>query len=563
VGAQVRKQIMVSQDGRELRVAILEDGRTVEYYSERQTTQKVVGNIYKGRVANVLPGMQAAFVDIGIEKNAFLYIDDALALAPGERPQGQKPKITELLREGQEILVQVNKEPVGTKGARVTTGLSLPGRYVVMMPGADYVGVSRRIESEGERDRIKKLADEIRDPQVGLIVRTAAEGVDTELLRQDYNFLRGAWERMKRGIKSVKVPGIVYRDLDLLSRSVRDFFTEDVEEMLVDNLEAYETVRDLLAHTMPGEIDRVKLYRGKENLFSANGIDQELEKALKRKVWLKSGGYLIIDQTEALTAIDINTGKFIGTHSLEETVLKTNLEAAKELARQIRLRDIGGIIIIDFIDMRSAGHQQQVMQELELQLKRDRTRAHVLGLTQLGLVEMTRKKVRQSLDEVLQRPCPHCDGRGKVLSEETMAARIERELTDYLRDQEHQAVLVECHPLVAAQLIGPGGSNLRKLEEQWGKHAYIKGRESLHLAEHHILWAGTVEEVELRALPVQIGQVVPVKIEEPHAHNPKGGIARLEGYVLDVAQAGIHVGRTVMVKITQVNRTFGRAVVVE
>lgn len=559
----MRKQILVSQDSRELRAAILEDGRTVEYYTERQAASALphVGNIYKGRVANILPGMQAAFVDIGVEKNAFLYLDDALPLYPGTLSSDRKPQITEVLKEGQEVLVQVTKEPVGTKGARVTANISLPGRHIVLMPKSPYVGVSRRIEQESERERIRQAAERVRDPQVGIIVRTAATGVSDKLLEQDYHFLNGTWQRILRQAKGAKVPELVYRDLDLLSRSVRDFFTEDVEEFWIDDLEAFESARDMLRHASPGLLERLHLYRGRENLFAAHRIDQELEKALKRKVWLRSGGYLVIDQTEALTVIDVNTGKFVGTSSLEETVFKTNVEAARELARQLRLRDIGGIIIIDFIDMRDPAHKEKIREELEKAIRRDRTRAHVLGMTQLGLIEMTRKKVRQSLDEVLHRSCPYCEGKGKVLSEETTAGRIERELADYLRSQDHEAVLVECHPAVAANLIGPSGQNLRRMEEEWGLKVFIKGRDSLHLAEHRISWAGTVEEVELRALPVQLGQVLPVRIDEIHAHNPRDGIARVEGYVLDIQNGGLHVGEEVSVKITQVNRTFGRATV--
>nr|WP_236588031.1 Rne/Rng family ribonuclease [Tumebacillus amylolyticus] len=548
-----------------MRAAILEDGRTVEYYTERQATATLphVGNVYKGRVANILPGMQAAFVDIGSEKNAFLYLDDALPLYTGTLNPDRKPQISEVLKEGQEVLVQVTKEPVGTKGARVTANISLPGRHIVLMPNSPYVGVSRRIEQEAERERIRQAAERVRDPEVGVIVRTAAVGVADNLLEQDYHFLHGTWQRIKRQAKGAKVPELVYRDLDLFSRSVRDFFTEDVEELWIDDLEAFEAARDLLRHSSPGLFDRVKLYRGRENLFAAHRIDQDLEKALKRKVWLKSGGYLVIDQTEALTVIDVNTGKFVGTSSLEETVFKTNVEATREITRQLRLRDIGGIIIIDFIDMRDAGHKEQIVQELEKALRRDRTRSHVLGMTQLGLIEMTRKKVRQSLDEVLHRPCPTCDGKGKVLSEETTAARIERELADYLRGNDHEAVLVECHPAVAALLIGQGGQNLRAMEEEWRLKVYIKGKDSLHLAEHRISWAGTVEEVELRALPVQVGQVLAIKIDEPHAHNPRDGIARLEGYVLDVQNGGSYVGREVLVKISHVNRTYGKGVVLE
>ncbi|HEU4965154.1 MAG TPA: Rne/Rng family ribonuclease [Bacilli bacterium] len=559
----MRKQIIVSVDSRELRVAILEDGRTAEYYTERQTEQSLVGNIYKGRVANVLPGMQAAFVDIGLDKNAFLYIDDALALRGDHQPGDPKPKISELVREGQEIYVQVNKEAVGTKGARVTTALSLPGRYLVVLPNVSYIGISRRIEAERERERIRRLAEELRDENVGIIVRTAAEGVESDQLEADYKHLSAQWQRVQKQAKQVKTPGLVYRDLDLLARAVRDFFSEDVDEFLIDDHEAYETVKEWLAVTMPELAERVKLERGSETLFSRFRIDQEVEKALKRKVWLKSGGYLVIDQTEALTAIDINTGKYVGTNSLEETVLKTNLEAARELVRQIRLRDVGGIIIIDFIDMRNPEHQQQVLAEFEQQLKKDRTRNHVLGLTQLGLIEMTRKKVRQSLDEFLQKPCPTCEGRGKVPSEETMAARVERDLSEYLSTQEHEAVLVECHPGVAALLIGQSGNNLRRLEEEWGKKVFIKGRDSMHIAEHRILWAGTVAEVERRALPVQPGQVLKVRIEEPHTHNPRDGIARVEGYVLDISGAGMYIGEEVLVKVRQAMKTHAKADLVE
>lgn len=561
----MRKQILVSHDSRELRAAILEDGRTVEYYTERQAanSQPHVGNIYKGRVANILPGMQAAFVDIGSDKNAFLYLDDALPLYTGTLTPERKPQITEVLKEGQEVLVQVTKEPVGTKGARVTANISLPGRHIVLMPKSPYVGVSRRIETEAERERIRQMADRVRDPEVGVIVRTAAVGVSDKLLEQDYHFLHSTWQRITRQAKAAKVPELIYRDLDLLLRAVRDFFTEDVEEFWLDDFEAFESVREMLRLASPGLLERVRLYKGRENLFAAHRIDQDLEKALKRKVWLKSGGYLVIDHTEALTVIDINTGKFVGTSSLEETVFKTNLEATREIARQLRLRDIGGIIIIDFIDMREASHKEKVMDELEKVMRRDRTRTHILGMTQLGLIEMTRKKVRQSLDEVLHRPCPYCDGKGKVISEETTAARVERELADYLRSQDHEAVLVECHPSVAANLIGPSGQNLHRMEEEWGLKVYIKGRDSLHLAEHRISWAGSVEEVELRALPVQVGQVLAIKIDEHHAHSQQDGIARLEGYVLDIQNAGQYVGREVLVKITHVHRTYGKGFVLE
>ncbi|HEY8347215.1 MAG TPA: Rne/Rng family ribonuclease [Symbiobacteriaceae bacterium] len=556
------KQILVTVDVDETRAAVLEDGHLVEIFVERPVHQRVVGNIYKGRVENVLPGMQAAFVNIGLERNSFLYVDDALAgQGEEELTEGRRrPTIKDVVRPGQEILVQVAKEPIGTKGARVTRHITLPGRYLVLMPNADYIGISRRITDERERDRLRQLAARIKPPGAGLIVRTVAEGAAEEELARDVAFLQRTWEQIMRRAASAPAPCLLHQDLGLVQRLVRDWFDDSVDEFLIDNREEYQRALELLEVHAPHLKERARLYVDREqSLFDAYGVELEIDKALKRRVWLKSGGYLVIDQTEALTAIDVNTGKFVGSTDLADTVFRTNLEAAREIARQLRLRDIGGIIIIDFIDMDVHEHRQQVLKALEEELKKDRTRAHVLGLTQLGLVEMTRKKSQQNLDDVLTRPCPYCDGRGRVLSEETMARRVRAEIRRILKHSSSEALLMEVHPAVASLLIGPGGSHLKQLEEELGKTIYIRGNSEIHLEEMRLRALGTRSEVEERALPVRVGQVLEVQVHERHAANPEDGITRLDGYVVDIEGGGRLVGQRVKVEVTRTYRTYAKA----
>ncbi|UOF90150.1 Rne/Rng family ribonuclease [Fodinisporobacter ferrooxydans] len=556
------RQIVATSDLRETRVAVLEDGKTVEIYVERPSAQRIAGNLYKGRVANVLPGMQAAFVNIGLEKNAFLYIDDCDQTEWLRRHPHDKPTISDLLTVNQEIVVQVSKEPVNNKGARVTQKLTLPGRYVVLMPGNREAAVSRRIDDPVERERLQMIVEPLVDAQNGLIARTAAIGVAERMIREDFKFLSGLWQRIERQIRTVKTPALVHRDVDLISRTVRDLFTIDVDQFITDSSDVYQTVLEILNFVDPFLAGRAVLEPHPTSLFGKYRIDQDLDKALRRRVWLRNGGYLVIDQTEALTVIDVNTGKYTGTDVLETTV-RTNLEAAREIARQIRLRDIGGMIVVDFIDMSRERHRQEVLAELEHLIKRDRTKTQIFGTTSLGLVEMTRKKVRQSLDEVLQKTCPYCEGKGKVRSEEAMAAKIERAI----REQHSSAVesqmpaaamFVEAHPLVAAALIGPGGNYLDKLEQDLRIPVYIKGKERLHLRDFKIVPTSSVEQAESLAFPVAIGQVVEVFVEEPHVNNPLNGIARIEGYVIDVEDGSMYVGQRVPVEIGQVYRTYAK-----
>jgi len=428
----LKKQLIVDIGAGENRVALLEDNELAEIYIEKTDAETMVGNIYRAKVSSVLPGMQAAFVDIGYDKNAFLYAGDIIAKKYYSDDEtdtvhdSRDYNISDLVSAGQELTVQVIKEPIGSKGPRVTTNITLPGRHLVLLPGADYTGVSRRIENEAERIKLKKIAEELKPDGMGLIVRTASEGMEKEDFTDDLNFLLKLWNSIMEKEKSGPVPRCIHKDLNLVYRIVRDMFTKDIDKFIVNDRSYYEKVIELTDIVSPGLRRRVEYFGREYDLFGYYQLESKLAKALSRKVWLKCGGYIVIDRTEALTVIDVNTGKYVGKNSLEETVLKTNLEAAEEIARQIRLRDIGGIIIIDFIDMHEQEHQQMVMDKLRQALKRDRTKTTVVGMTGLGLIEMTRKKVRQELSTVLHVDCPYCEGTGKVPSNSPILKNVHK-----------------------------------------------------------------------------------------------------------------------------------------
>jgi len=563
VDDEMFKEILINLGEEETRVAVLENRVPVEINIERSPNQRLVGNIYKGRVENVLPGMQAAFVDIGLEKNSFLYIEDAFPEHSAEHGTGHHASIgganiCDLLKRGQDLIVQIAKEPIGTKGARVTANITLPGRYLVLMPTVDYVGISRRIEDEHERERLKEMAARIKPGGMGVIVRTLAEGIDEDELAADADMLANLWRKIFNRSAHGPVPNLLHRDLELVQRILRDSFTPDVDRLTVDSRYEYEKILDLL--DIVGPQLKVKVFlEERNNIFAEHNIEAELEKALKRRIWLHCGGYIVIDQTEALTVVDVNTGKYVGSTNLEDTVLKTNLEAAVEIVRQLRLRNIGGIIIVDFIDMAQEEHRQQVLEVLGEEIHKDKTKTNILGITQLGLVEMTRKKVRPSLAEVLQKSCPYCEGRGKVLSEETVGINIKQQIYQMARQTGAETILVEANPLVAARLIGSGGVNLRDLENRTGKNLYIRGT-----AEHHI--EAVVmrplhgqSDIDAHILPVKPGQILEVLVEEPHTNNYDDGIARVNGFVLDIEGAGELVGSTVAVEVDKVFRTYARA----
>lgn len=472
------KEIIIHVTKEETKAAVLENRHLVEVYLEHSLHMRLAGNIYKGRVENVLPGMQAAFVNIGLERNAFLGVEDVHGSMASTLP------IQNLLHEGQEVLVQVVKEPFGTKGARVTTQLALPGRFVVLFPGLDYVGVSRRIIQEGERERLKALAAQARIPGMGVIARTAAEGIEGEELQGDLLALYKLWLRVQEKAGRSAAPALIHQELELISWVLRDLFGEDVNRLVINDQEVYEKVLELLEVFGPHLGSKVQLVE--TDLWEDYGLDQEIARALRPKVWLRNGGYLVINEAEALTAIDVNTGKYTGKKNFAETVFRTNLEAVQEIARQIRLRNLGGIIIVDFIDMESLEYRTEVLKRLDEELKKDKTQSCVLGLTQLGLVELTRKKVRPSLSSLLEHPCPYCKGKGRLLSEENVSLRVYRKLRFFSRESAAPALLVEVHPRVATFLIEGGGSRLRELEKEIGKRVIIKGIDSLHLEEVHV-----------------------------------------------------------------------------
>ena len=438
------KKIVVNVIPEETRMALTDDGVLLEVAVERAESTHMVGNIYKGRVENVLPGMQAAFINIGIGKNAFLYAGDIF-------PHKSFQRLVEEdnLTVGAEIMVEIVKDAMGTKGPRATTHFSIPGRYVVVMPSVDYVGISRRIESVEERARLRKLAEKIRPKGMGVIVRTVAEGHTEEELARDFQYLANLWEALTAKAKKAKAPFLLYRDADLVIRIIRDHVKDDVEEVMIDDADAHARMVELARFLSPDLVKKIHLYKGKTEIFTHYGIEDEWNRLADRRVDLKCGGYLIIDKTEALTVIDVNTGRFTGNSNLADTVFRANMEAVAEIARQLRLRDIGGIIVADFIDMQKESHKKAVLLELEARLKADNTKTNVLGLTELGLVEMTRKKARQTYEGTLYEPCPCCSGRGIMQSTETLVISILRQLRRIAAKRPGAELVIQMHPRVA------------------------------------------------------------------------------------------------------------------
>ncbi|MCL2120654.1 MAG: Rne/Rng family ribonuclease [Clostridiales bacterium] len=409
----MRRELLMRSENQETTVAVVEDGQLVELYLERESDSRAVGNIYKGFVKNVLPGMQAAFVDIGLEKNAFLYVDDARLDAPEDRDEMSKTPIQSILKEGQELMVQITKEPVGTKGARITAQITLPGRYLVLMPMSNHSAVSRRIQNPGERLRLQSLADELKSEAMGLIVRTIGAGASREELIQDREQLMQIWAGVKNRFENGEVKGLIYRDLGLCQRILRDVFSVEINRLMVNSRMLFNEVQEYLDMAEP-RLKRKVFVCNMEEYFDKYAVQQEMATALNRKVWMKNGSYLIFDRTEALTVIDVNTGKYVGSTDLTDTILKTNIEAAREIARQLRIRNIGGIIIVDFIDMEGENHKKKVLDVLIEELNKDSVKTHIMGFTALGLVEITRKNVRRSLDHTWETLCPVCEGKGRI-----------------------------------------------------------------------------------------------------------------------------------------------------
>ena len=486
----MKKQIIADVNPHEVRVALLEDDELAEIHVELRGHERQVGNIYKGRVANVLPGMQAAFVDVGLERNAFLYAGDIRVDKADFEFEGENAPddssfealpIQDMLKRGQEIMVQVLKQPGGTKGARVTTHVTLPGRMLVLMPTIDHVGVSRRITDEAERERLKEIFTRIKPEGMGVIVRTVAEGADESEFVTEIRFLERLWGRIQKKSNMLNAPRLIHAEETLLFRTVRDVFTPEVKEFIINDYEYYQKVLAMVRITQPEMVENVKYYDGSDNIFDRYSLESKIDKTVQRKIWLKSGAYLVIDEAEALTAIDVNTGKYIGEFDLQETIFNTNLEAAKEIARQLRLRDIGGIIIIDFIDMEEVENRKKLLEKFEEFLKEDRTKTNVLGMTELGLVEMTRKKVRRKLSTIVETTCPYCSGTGKVYSNPTMMMRLRREVIRAVNNSDSEAFMVELAPSVADYVMQMNANNEAILPKFEGRKFYFTENKLAHI----------------------------------------------------------------------------------
>jgi ribonuclease G len=463
-------EILVNVTPMESRVALVENGAVQEVYIERSQTRGIVGNMYKGKVVRVLPGMQAAFVDIGLERAAFIHASDI----DHERHDNESHKpIQSLVREGQPLVVQVIKDPIGTKGARLTTALSIPSRYLVFMPSSNHIGVSQRIDGEEERDRLRTIVEEAKAAEEiekgGFILRTAAESVGESEIRSDMNYLKRVYRVLQERMKDNKPATIIYEDLTLYLRVARDMIRTDVEKVRIDSKETFVKVQDFVTKYTPEVVDLFEYYPGERPIFDLYSVEDEISKALSRKVDLKSGGYLIIDQTEAMTTIDVNTGAFVGHRNLEETIFKTNLEAVSAICRQLRLRNLGGIIILDFIDMEDEEHQRQVHRMLEKHLERDHAKSKVTGVSELGLVEMTRKRTRESLEHVLTENCSVCSGRGRQKTPQTVCYEVFREILREERAYNNDQYLVLASQAVVDRLLDEESSNVADLEEFIGK----------------------------------------------------------------------------------------------
>jgi ribonuclease G len=549
-----KRELVVSVDVGEQRVAVLEDDKVAEVYLERDESRSIAGNIYKGTVDNVLPGMEAAFVEIGLEKNGFLYVDEIVTPELEGRRHGRK--IQDLLSRGEELLVQAVKDPMKSKGARLTTEISLPGRFVVYVPSGEGTGVSRRLLDE-ERSRLRDILKQVGPKEGSVIVRTAAEGASAEDIERDIDFLERLWKTIQERADEVEAPALVYQEAELPLRVIRDLFTNDFERAVVDNDLAYKRVVGYLKKTSPHMAEKVHKHTGKTSLFEDFGVDEEIRSTLSRRIDLPSGGYLVFDYAEAFTVIDVNTGRFVGSRSkssgqrLEDTITKNNLEAVKEVVRQLRLRDIGGIIVIDFIDMANPKNREAVEEALKTELERDRTKTYVVEISPLGLVEMTRQNVAHGPREILTKRCPTCDGDGIVISETSAAVEAERKLRALASGTRTGAFRVELNAHAASILIGPGAARLRAIEERTRRRFFIVGKEGVPADHFKELERGPVAKLQPESR-LEEGEERQVKLVEVGLHDPTAGVAKDGDTVIAVAGAAGMVGKRVKVRITRV-----------
>lgn len=506
------KKIVINETEHETRVALLEDGSIAELFVQRGDESDIAGNIYKGRVQRVLPGIHAAFINIGLEQAGFIYVNDVATqsdmefeelLIKSEEPDYDvleekedvlsKPfkiinwRIEELLTEDQEIMVQIDKSPIGSKGARITSHISLPGRFLVLMPKSDHIGISRRIEDTVERNRLKDITLSLRKDNYGYIIRTAAEGIQKEKIAYEMAFLNNMWENMQQKFKTAPAPSLLHKELTASLRAVRDLLIYEAEKLVIDSRKGYESIITFMERFTSGVKENVELYEGQEPVFDAYNLEGDISRALKKKAWLRSGGYIVIEHTEALVAIDVNTGRYVGKHNLEETILKTNLEAVKEIAYQIRLRDIGGIIIIDFIDMEKRANQEKVFNELKEAFKKDRRKTNILPISEMGLIQMTRKRNKKPLSRMLCEPCFYCEGEGYLISKQSICYNIYREIKRDMNDITNTKITLKVNTEIADLLHGEESEIIANLEKEIGKEIIVYPNSKYHMEEFEII----------------------------------------------------------------------------
>ncbi len=557
------KKILISADAYETKAALIEDERVVETYIEREERRSLLGNIYLAKVDTVLPGMEAAFVDAGMDKNAFLHVAEIRIAGLDQRARRSK-RIQDLVKGGQSLLVQVTKDPMKTKGARVTMDVSLAGRFLVYVPDGEGGGVSKRL-SDTERDRLRELVKQL-TPRLGggLIVRTAAKGAELVELQRDLALLEDQWEGVLDRCKTAVAPSLIHAEVDIALGLVRDDFRQDVDELIVDDQATYDRIVSYMQERSPELIPRITRHTAQTELLRRYGVDEAIESTLKRRVDLPSGGYLLFDYAEAFTIVDVNTGRFVGKGRLEDTIVHNNLEAASEVVRQLRLRDLGGIIVIDFVDMESKTNSDAVIAALKDELVKDRSKVYLVSISPLGLVEMTRQNVTDGVREIMTSECPCCAGEGRVLSDETLALDNLRILRRHATQSTAEAFLIEVHPEVGARMIGPGGVRLEELEKATKKHFSLVNNDSVPRERCGFLKEGKISEVLEDAIPVDVGQELEVVLSEPHMYQAADAVAVLEGgYRVVVAGAGPYLGETQRIKIERLGRLEAYAVLLD
>lgn len=557
----MKKEMLISSDRNETRVALLESRRVVQLYFDRKNKKSIVGNIYMGKVKNVLPSLDAAFVDIGEDKNAFLYVNE-VGFDDSELEEGKDvpKKIQYVLKANQMILAQVTKDPMKTKGARLTTFISIPGRYLVLAPFNDGVGVSKKLD-EKERERLRKIAEEIKPKDFGLIVRTAAHGIDRNMLKKDLEILIRKLNQINKNSAKRKKPALISQEQTMVLKLLRDIFDEDFDAIYVDKKVTKREIEKYFS-SVGVKFSNTRVHHGQESLFEEFNVNESIESALERKVWLKSGGFIVIDHGEAMTTIDVNTGKYTSGKNSGQAILRTNLEAAETIANQLRLRDIGGIIVIDFIDMTGERDRNKVAKRFQQCLENDKTKAEILKFSKLGLMEMTRKNVSDGILGTMCKVCPCCEGRGFVKSEETIRLEIERKVRKLARESKNRGFLFKLNSDIAALVIGQDGKNLKHLESTTKRYIAIQSDSKLPLDTFLLIAEGSVGQIKEAARPCRVGDLIDLVIEEQYLHNRNDAISRLDGYIVQIIGGGKYLGERVKVRIKSVSKTSAVAEII-